>query len=838
LGPLLRGYIVVQLLTMVAWPLTYRIFRALPDRGYAFAKGLALLEIGLLSWWGSAFFEIPATPLTLWLMLGILAGVTAFWYRRSRVAADRTSPKPFSWLSRNLLTVVSVETVFLTGFFGWALFRALNPAIAHTEQPMDFAFLTAIQSRPSVPPADPWLAGYPIGYYYLGYWILACFGSLAHTLPEVTYNLGQALWYGLLLTGCFGIGYNLALSPSGGRRGQIYAILAGKLTAIAVAISANLEGCLEWFYAQGMLSDRLAAFWQVCDFPARARITGNWFIGGDWWWWRSSRVVQDRGIYGEHIEIITEFPFFSYFLGDNHPHLLNLPFLALLTALLLNRVLAGRPTDVSGLSGPTDRRPTGVFRRWIPAFVILGAIAFVNLWDLAGAGILTLLAFLAVNAKEFGPLPEALGLQSRPGATNPGEEARPRAARRSEFVRMPHVLKPLVPLFLALLLIALLFWPFLLTLQGSVTGIAVTFLNPTLFRQVFLVFGPFLPAVLLLLFIRSRRLGLRPRQVLPWFLGLWAAPVAGLSAAVLLLLDSSERTLALSRWATSPFTSLIFASLAGWALALACKAFDIKSETDHSGDRAADFAVMLVAAGALMILLPEFVYVGDAFQTRMNTVFKFYYQAWFFLGCAAAFAVFHALKARRRWKRMAGVCALLGLFPGLIYPSAVIGGHLTLPEGGLSLDGIRFQLSGDETSAIDWIRQNLPVGSRILEGVGESYRADQNRFSAATGRPTLLGWAAHELQWRGRLYQEFTAGRGEAADLVYRSGKAEEIARTLREWQIDLVVVGPAERDLYQISSEREATFSRAMEEVFNSGTISLYRPRVWPGEPGFEERP
>ena len=47
--------------------------------------------------------------------------------------------------------------------------------------------------------------------------------------------------------------------------------------------------------------------------------------------------------------------------------------------------------------------------------------------------------------------------------------------------------------------------------------------------------------------------------------------------------------------------------------------------------------------GALLVLLPEFIYLRDNFSTRMNTVFKFSYQAWAAFSIAGAYAVYTIL---------------------------------------------------------------------------------------------------------------------------------------------------------------------------------------------------
>ena len=48
------------------------------------------------------------------------------------------------------------------------------------------------------------------------------------------------------------------------------------------------------------------------------------------------------------------------------------------------------------------------------------------------------------------------------------------------------------------------------------------------------------------------------------------------------------------------------------------------------------FVLLLVLIGALLVVVPEFVYLRDQFGTRMNTIFKFYYQAWILWSLAGA----------------------------------------------------------------------------------------------------------------------------------------------------------------------------------------------------------
>ncbi len=133
------------------------------------------------------------------------------------------------------------------------------------------------------------------------------------------------------------------------------AIGFGLLGAWAVTIAGNLEGFFEVLHSRGLGSD---AFWGWLDIKdlAQASVTGSWYPTDNWWWWRASRVIHDKDPLGRSVEVIDEFPFFSFLLGDMHPHVLALPFVLLALGLALNLVFAAR--DSAAAAG--GRRQAGL----------------------------------------------------------------------------------------------------------------------------------------------------------------------------------------------------------------------------------------------------------------------------------------------------------------------------------------------------------------------------------------------------------------------------------------------------------------------------------------------
>ncbi|MEE8163233.1 MAG: hypothetical protein V3T92_04370, partial [Anaerolineae bacterium] len=55
LVPVLIWWLIVEILGLAALPLTYRLFKNLPDRGYAFGKPLGILLTSYVLWIGASF---------------------------------------------------------------------------------------------------------------------------------------------------------------------------------------------------------------------------------------------------------------------------------------------------------------------------------------------------------------------------------------------------------------------------------------------------------------------------------------------------------------------------------------------------------------------------------------------------------------------------------------------------------------------------------------------------------------------------------------------------------------------------------------------------------------
>jgi YYY domain-containing protein len=220
----------------------------------------------------------------------------------------------------------------------------------------------------------------------------------------------------------------------------------------------------------------------------------------------------------------------------------------------------------------------------------------------------------------------------------------------------------------------------------------------------------------------------------------------------------------------------------------------------------------------------EFFYLIDVFRARMNTIFKFYFQAWVLMAIASAFAVFW-LSRGKSWLRfafLAGFWLLLAM--GMVYP--VLGnisraGNFDHPP---NLDGTAYLAEGqaDDYAAIAWLNENVEGAPIILEapGKGGSSYVYEGRVSALTGLPTLLGWAGHENQWRGNY--EIQQTREPDIETIYNSMDPQVALPLLEKYDVTYVYVGPLERSKYDPRALEK--FERFLEVVYQQGGVTIYR--------------
>jgi len=878
----------LQLVGIAALPLAFRLFTRLPDRGYTLARPLGLLLTGYVLWLGSSLGFLKNTVSATVLAI-VLIGAVGMWLYVKRLRQGDNVPLSV-WIRDHAMYIACVEILFGLVLLGWTIFKAYNPNIETTggEKWMEIAFINATLRSERFPPQDPWLSGYGISYYYFGYVLMAMLTRLSGLPSTVAYNLFVPTLFALTVSGAFGLVYNLVTARRQedgynplSRAIRWVGIFYGLVGAIFVGVIGNLEGLLEVVHSRGLLP---AGFWQwldIKDINMPPSTVGSWIPTRFMWWWRASRVIHDCSLQGLATgncnppggdwEVIDEFPFFSFLLGDVHPHVLALPFALLSLGLILNVFIMAVCAREDGAwrtsvtSGSGDKVSAGVqdseglaraliphlshlirgtFGGWSEFILIaicLGGLGFLNTWDFPIYLAIMTVAIAAGRAQHSGVnwAGEAIGMGAGLGLLGAG-----------------------------------LYAPFYIGFQSQAGGLLPNLFNPTKVQQFLVFWGPLLFAVVSYLVVVSSRLGwhfhwarlstlLPVVLVVPLIAMLTLVVVAAVSPALRPYVDGilhdphmqsligqpsvwSVVLLALRLHLGNPLTWLMLSGLLVWILLLWPPRFGLpdygqrKSSSLSPPDR---FALILIGAGVLLPLIVEFVYLRDNFGIRMNTVFKFYYQAWVLLAVSGAYGLW-AADVHFTWKssssangsrRILSRQALHGLWrlvaislvlAGLVYPVLAVPSKLSGYEGDPRLDGMEWlsQMHPGDYAAIRWLQTNVHGEAVILEAPGDRYAAYDyvGRVSALTGLATLLGWGNHEHQWRGSY--EVPARREPDIEVLFNGLDLSRTAALLDQYDITYVYVGELERRRYHASGL--AKFEQLMDVVYKQDDIVIYQRR------------
>lgn len=420
--------------------------------------------------------------------------------------------------------------------------------------------------------------------------------------------------------------------------------------------------------------------------------------------WTSTRVIFDNANY----PAISEFPSFSIILGDLHPHLTALPYtiLVLAVAVLISR----QETPVS-------------YPQLAAAGLLGGALYGMNTWDLPTYFGLVLLAIL-------------WNLHS--------------SGRRQILLRGAT----------AVAVAAVAWAPFILkftppggadpsTIPGTVQNIPIL---KTLFTTVgandfaYTSTGEFLRIFGLPYVLICVALILTARDLPASISNSRVARQVGILASIFIVV---------ALLAGVPVLVLVAipGAIAGWTLYR-------KSIQSLEGLISA-----LFIAGSLLLMLCEFFYIHDFYTSRMNTIFKAYYQVWTLWGLGAALSICFLLSNSAAVPKLG---TRRTLFAGAVTVSVVLGmpGPVTTvnqwfnlynpTHAWAGLDGSKFvgEIDPDELAGIDFVADNANDDSTILEAPGCSYypygSIPFDRVSIFTGVPTVIGWyTTHEPLWRG-----------------------------------------------------------------------------------------
>ncbi|HJT25246.1 MAG TPA: DUF2298 domain-containing protein, partial [bacterium] len=702
-----------------------------------------------------------------------------------------------------------------------------------------------------MPPTDPWLSTLPphndfhvpssISYYYFGYLIVAILCKMTQVGSGEGFNLAIALTWSLAILCAFSLGYALT-------RRYRYSLFS----ALCLAVFGNLD---YWHRAiQSFTIGNLSApyYNQPVDPYAVKGFSG--FFGflfsplqHGWDYFQASRVIPVQAD-----KMITEFPSFSFFLSDLHPHVMGIPLVLMAVAFSLNAVKSTLP-GLQVFSGSAAWR-------WVQlalVALVLGGLDFMNVADFTTfLGLFILCLFFQqwwANGNNFLAWAKSVAAVGAP------------------------------VVFLAIVF----YLPFYMRYQSQVQGIGLVG-DRNSFYYLVVIFGLFFIVLVPALVGKALRAGRertgkskvkRPETLEcalcgkegsgKKFCGYCGGELVQPGAEMAPLPDEEIRSW-LSKtaaWISTPpngwlvlgvvMAALLILDLAPFKLAIAffalvLMAFCAMAMASPSESRETSFAILLAFTGFLILWGCELVYVRDLFSGslyRMNTLFKYYYHVWILFSVAMAPCLKWLVESLwpqwATWKKALWVLpAAAALLGAALYPLLAFSARIGSTSADMAtMDGTLYYEHHfpDNYEAAQWIKEHVqPVGGKvpvILEAFGGSYAQSIDksggRVAMLTGYPTVLGWDFHEVQWHGSWNGPVIRGgdpndtiqnRQADVDAIYTTADLNQAKSLLRKYGVDYVYVGDAEREKYKAHLDALGKFSQLGTVAGQFGGSLLYK--------------
>jgi uncharacterized membrane protein len=854
---LLQMWALVEGLGVLCLPLTFTVFRNLPDRGWAFSKALGVIALVFPVW--ILLMTLHFLPysrlfiLAVVFVLVICSGLAFLKMHRDIMGLAR----------RHIAYIAVTELIFFSMMLLLGILRSFRPDIHNFEMFMDEGFVSSIMRSTHFPPNDMWYAGYSINYYYYAHYTIATLAKLLGQSSSVAFNTGISFFYGLTALNLFGVTCNIV---AWARNHQAQKLTGATTHAFPRLFAATPYGFISVLLA--LVLGNLAA-------------TQQWWaehgeIGYNFNWFTPSRVIDNT---------INEFPAFSFMLSCFHAHVLTLAFTILCIGVAFNWFLepSGKGLALFGIGWQK-------YLNLCVTAIIIGGLFVMNGWDYPTYMGLVAICILLQQGLVHQPI-----------------------LRFALLFDCLKIVGSLIPLSL------IFYLPFYLGFISPSEGIGIAALsNHSSLGSELLIYGLFIFVFLSLLIgsVLKRPQASHSLSASLAFTALshenvtdnvtdkktfltsplsrgshsenaWhdyddsivkaistqicVAEKVEVPSAIkqqrkrrlwLLLVASGISIFLLGSLSVLTFLPAYTTCLAGLSLALV----GVVLLFYHIENRAHAFTLLLGVVAFTIIAGCEIFFLKDIFAggsaQRMNTIFKFYFQAWALLSICAGAGLFFIFEGFRSLRPLSGLmlwlvrglmvlwgCALLLLvlasmvFPLLSPATRYERTDNTHPQPYFlntnTLDGMAYlaschvpdcdyDTSGDY-AAIRWLNEYISGAPVIVEANGDDYHFN-GRVSVFTGLPTIINWPGHELQWRinwlndqnhPRNQQDFNS-RGLDIDTIYTSLQPATVLSTMAHYHAQYVYVGTLERTKYPEANLTR--FSTFMQTVYSQHGVTIYQ--------------
>ena len=777
--PLLVWGIAIIIIGLISLPTTLILFKNLSDKGYGLTKILGISVVGFLVWSLVSWGIFEYSSVVVIISVLLVLAANTILFIFKR--------KELISLFKRYWQIFTIEeTIFVLAFIAFVALRMFNPDLWHPyrggEKPMELAHINALTRSLYLPPYDPWYSGGVLNYYYYGHFLVTNLIKICGIVPTTAFNLAIPTFFAMAASASFSLGFNIFSGTITKKNNLLKRVKSNR----PITWTATLAG--------------LTAMMFVCllgNLDGAAQIlSGIWdkLINGSAWmsfdYWKSSRMMPPDPPGFE----VTEFPFFTFLFADLHPHLISIPFTLLLLGIMLALVVSS--------VGKTSRKMISANEALliITMAIVLGSVRVINAWDFPTYFVLGCSSLML----------HELFVHGGAGIVVVGR----------------WLLKALILYLLSFLA----FMPFYTNYENFYSSLEPT-TNKTDLGQAGMILGVFLTILISYFFINRKgiypfsdmkTISITPRRALYIVL---------IAMLVGYLVSGPGKALL----GNTAMVALFIMGAIGYTVISLLKKFDYEAKY-----RAFNFLILLMAFA--IIFGVEIVRItGDI--DRMNTVFKFYLQAWVLLGIGCSYLFWHSFyKIKRESKnkidKLGFLASTLLICCGIIYPifatpvridDRFIQASPTLDGKAYMADSVYVDQKGEvdlsfDYEAITWMNKNLLGTPVVLEANTPMYRWG-SRISVYTGFPTILGWKWHQEQQRMNKHSEIQR-RILDISTIYETKNIEKAITLIKKYEVEYIYIGRLEKLYY--SSEGLNKFQSEMkgviETVYSNKEVEIYK--------------
>ncbi|MDF2524104.1 MAG: chlor-arch-YYY protein [Clostridiales bacterium] len=366
----------ILILGIISLPMTSMLFSKFFDKGYLFSKTIGILLTSYVLWLVSSMRLLPFARASIWIVLILAAAANIVLF-----IVMQKNYKALLPTSKHLKFFILEELIFVSALCLWTYIRGFKPEIQGLEKFMDLGFVNSLLRTSYMPPNDMWFAGESINYYYFGHYITAFLTSLTSISSSITYNLMLASLFAFSFALTFSLVANIAILWKKGN--FIFSCIAGLISSVLITFSGNLHTFVFTILLPAM---------KRIGIPINPEIQ----IPASYWFPDATRYIG----YNPSVEdkTIHEFPFYSFVVSDLHAHVINIPFVLTILALIL--MLLINATDDIKENSPLPKIWKFPPQLFVITFLI-GIFQMSNFWDFPIYLTVTGIILLYINLLRF-----------------------------------------------------------------------------------------------------------------------------------------------------------------------------------------------------------------------------------------------------------------------------------------------------------------------------------------------------------------------------------------------------------------------------------------------------